>query len=128
MQPDLPPGRYDPPRRKRPAVTAAVAIVAATAALVATYVAYEHYQRGRLQAELTRYVVVSDSVVRVTFDVVTGGHEGECKIRARDRDRAETGSELVPVHPDGRRSQVVTVDLPTRARAASAELIACRRV
>ena len=128
MQPDLPPGRYDPPRRKRPVVTATVAVAAAIAALVATYVAYEHYQRGRLQAELTRYVVVSDSVVRVTFDVVTGGREGECKIRARDRNRAETGSALVPVHPNGRRTQVMTVDLPTRARAASAELIACRRV
>jgi hypothetical protein len=107
---------------------AAVAVVAATLALVATYLAYEHYQRGRLQAELISYSVLSDSVVRIRLDVVTGGHEGECKVRARDRTRAETGSDLVPVHPTGQRSQVVSIDLRTSSRAVSAELIGCRTV
>jgi hypothetical protein len=109
-------------------ITAVVAVLAASLALVATYLAYDHYERGRLPAELISYSVVSDSVVRIRLDVVTSGHEGECKVRARDRTKAETGSDLVPVHSTGRRSQLVSIDLRTRARAVSAELIGCRRV
>ena len=80
------------------------------------------------EPELTRYDVRSDSVVRITFQVVTRGHRGECKVRARDRSGEETGSQIVPVHPSGRRSQLVSVDLTTRARAVDGELIGCRRL
>jgi hypothetical protein len=128
VQPVLPPGRYDPPRRKRPVVTGLIAVVAATAGLIGTYLFYERYQRGRMDAQLTGYTVVSDTVVRVTLEVVTSGHEGQCRIRARDRSKLETGSALVPVSPSGRRSQTVSVDVTTRSPAASAELVGCRRV
>ena len=128
MQPDLPPGRYDAPRRRDKILAGVVAGVLAVAALLAGYAAYARHQAGRLDAELTAYDVKSDSLVRITFAVVTRGHRGECKVRARDRTGVETGAQLVQVTPSGERNQVVTVDLPTRARAANGELVGCRRL
>jgi hypothetical protein len=128
VRPDLPPGRYDPPRRRDRILAGLVAGTLAVAALVAGYAAYSRHQAGRLDAELTAYEVKSDSMLRITFQVVTRGHSGECQVRARDRTGIETGAQLVRVTPSGQRTQVVTVDLPTRARAASGELVGCRRL
>ena len=128
MRPDLPPGRYDQPRRRDRVFAGLIAGVLALAALLAGYQAWSRHQAGRLDAELIGYDVRSDSVVRITFQVVTRGHAGECEVRARDRTGVETGSRLVRVTPSGQRVQVVTVDLPTRARAANGELVGCRRL
>ncbi|MCU1590732.1 MAG: hypothetical protein JWP11_1988 [Frankiales bacterium] len=128
MRPDLPPGRYDPPRRRDRVLAGLLAGALAVAALVAGFAAYSRHQAGRLDAELTAYDVRSDSVVRITFQVVTRGHRGECQVRARDRTGTETGSQLVPVSPTGQRTQVVSVDLVTRTRAANGELVGCRRL
>ena len=128
MRPDLPPGRYDPPRRRSRVLAGLVAGVLAVAALLAAYAWYSRYQSGRLSSQLTAYDVRSDSLVRITFQVVTAGDVGECKVRARDRTGVETGARLVRVTPSGQRAQVVTVDLPTRARAVTGELVGCRRL
>jgi hypothetical protein len=128
VRPDLPPGRYDPPSRRNRIVAGLVGGALGLAALLAGYAAYSRHQEGRLDAELTAYDVRSDSLVRITFQVVTRGHDGECKVRARDRTGLETGALLVRVTPSGKRSQQVTVDLSTRARAAGGELIGCRRL
>ena len=128
MRPDLPPGRYDPPSRRNRILAGLVGGALGVAALLAGYAAYARHQEGRLDAELTAYDVRSDSLVRITFQVVTRGHEGECMVRARDHTGVETGSKLVHVSPSGQRSQQVVVDLPTRARAANGELVGCRRL
>ena len=128
MRPDLPAGRYDAPRRRDRVLAGLVAGVLAVAALAAGYRFYSRHQAGRLDAELTSYDVRSDSIVRITFQVVTRGHAGECEVRARDRTGTETGSQLVQVTPTRQRAQLVTVDLATRARAANGELVGCRRL
>jgi hypothetical protein len=123
---DLPPGRYDPPRRRNRVLAGAVGGVLGVAALLAAYSAYSRHQAGRLDAELLSYDVRSDAVVRIAFSVVTRGHPAECKVRARDRTGVEAGAQILRVEPEARRSQVVTVDLPTRARAVAGELVGCR--
>jgi hypothetical protein len=128
VRPDLPPGRYDAPRRRDRILAGLVAGVLAVAALIAGYTFYSRHQAGRLDAELTSYKVRSDSIVRITFQVVTRGHAGECQVRALDRTGTETGSQLVQVTPTRQRAQLVTVDLATRARAANGELVGCRRL
>jgi hypothetical protein len=128
VRPDLPPGRYDPPSRRNRILAGVVGGALGLAALLAGYAAYNRHQEGRLDAELTAYDVRSDSLVRITFQVVTRGHAGECKVRARDRSGVETGARLVQITPSGKRSQQVTVDLPTRSRAANGELVGCRRL
>ena len=128
MRPDLPPGRYDPPSRRNRVLAGVVGGALGVAALLAGYAAYSRHQEGRLDAELTKYDVRTDTLVRITFQVVTRGHAGECMVRARDRTGAEAGAQLVRVTPSGQRSQEVTVDLPTRARAANGELVGCRRL
>ena len=128
MRPDLPPGRYDAPRRRDRILAGLAGGALAVAVLLAGYAAYSRHQAGRLDAELTAYDVKSDSLVRITFQVVTRGHAGECEVRARDRTGVETGAQLVQVTPSGQRSQQVVVDLPTRARAANGELVGCRRL
>jgi hypothetical protein len=128
VRPDLPPGRYDPPSRRNRIAAGLAAGALAVVALVAGYRVYARHEAGRLDAELTAYDVKSDSLVRITFQVVTRGHDGECMVRARDRTGLETGSKLVRVTPSGQRSQQVIVDLPTRGRAANGELVGCRRL
>ncbi|MDX6200432.1 MAG: hypothetical protein QOJ79_3583 [Actinomycetota bacterium] len=128
MPPDLPPGRYDPPSRRNRILAGVVGGALGGAALLAGYAAYARHQEGRLDAELTAYDVRSDTLVRITFQVVTRGHDGECEVRARDRTGIETGSQLVQVKPSGQRSQQLVVDLRTRTRAANGELVGCRRL
>jgi hypothetical protein len=123
---DLPPGRYDPPRRRDRVVAGAVGGALGLAALLAGYSAYSRHQAGHLDAELISYKVDSDSSVHISFSVVTRGHPGECKVRARDRSGIETGAQILRVEPSGKRNQVVTVDLPTRTRAVTGELVGCR--
>lgn len=127
MRPDLPPGRYDPPRRRNRVLLGLLSGLLAIAALLGGYALYSRYNEGRLTAQLTAYDVRSDSQVRITFQVVTRGQPAECKVRAVDRSRAEAGAQLVQVTPAGQQTQTVTVDLVTRTRAVNGELVGCRR-
>jgi hypothetical protein len=128
VRPDLPPGRYDAPSRRSRVLAGLVAGVLAVSGLYAGYALYSRHQAGRLDAELIGYDVRSDALVRITFQVVTRGHRGECKVQARDRTGVAASSEIVQVTPSGERAQVVTVDLATQARAVNGELVACRRL
>jgi hypothetical protein len=125
---DLPPGRYDGPSRRQRVAAITVSGLLAGAALLGGYQLYSRHNAGRLDAELTGYDVRSDDLVRISFQVVTRGHRGECKVQARDRTLAVSGSKIVPVEPSGQRAQVVTVDVPTHARAVTGELLGCRRL
>ncbi|MBK5305978.1 MAG: DUF4307 domain-containing protein [Frankiaceae bacterium] len=126
MPPDLPPGRYDTPRRRTRVLAGLVAGLLGVAALMAAYSLYTRYNEGRLDAQLIGYDVTSDSLVRITFEVVNGDRRAECKVRARDRTGAEAGARLVQVAAADDRAQSVTVDLPTRTRAVNGELVGCR--
>jgi hypothetical protein len=128
VQPDLPPGRYDPPSRRGRILTGILAAVVALAALLGGYALYSRHNAGVLDAELTSYKVTSDSSVRIEIQVVTRGHDGQCQVRARDRYGDEAGSEIVPVTSNGKRTQLVTVDLKTKARPVNGELVGCQRV
>ena len=76
MRPDLPPGRYDPPSRRNRVLAGVVGGALGVAALLAGYAAYSRHQEGRLDAELTKYDVRTDTLVRITFQVVTRGPDG----------------------------------------------------
>ena len=127
MPPDLPPGRYDPPSRRGRVLTGILAGAVALAALLGGYALYSRHSAGVLDAELTSYKVLSDSSVRIELQVVTRGHDGECKVRARDRFGDEAGSQIVPVTSNGKRAQLVTVDLKTKVRPVNGELVGCQR-
>jgi hypothetical protein len=128
LPPGLPEGRYDAPSRRQRIGVGVLSAVVALAALAGAYALYSRHQAGRLDAELTGYVVQSDSLVRITFSVVTRGHAGECKVQARDRSGTISSSKVVAITPTGGRTQVETVDLPTQARAVTGELVGCRRL
>jgi hypothetical protein len=128
VRPDLPPGRYDAPSRRSRIVVGLVSGVLAAAALLGLYALYSRHNAGRLDAELTAYDVRSDALVRISFQVVTRGHRGECKVQARDRTGVISSSRIVRVAPSAARSQIVTVDLPTQARAVTGELVGCKRL
>jgi hypothetical protein len=123
---ELPPGRYDAPRRRNRVLAGLAAGALALAALWAAYGLYSRYYEGRLDAQLIGYDVTSDSSVRVTFEVVPDGRRGECRVRARDRSGGEAGSRLVEVTPSDARTQTLTVEVPTQRRAVNGELVGCR--
>ncbi|GAC1443873.1 MAG: hypothetical protein NVSMB55_18670 [Mycobacteriales bacterium] len=127
MPPDLPPGRYDPPSRRSRILTAVLAGALGLALLAGAYALYSRHQAGQMDGQLTSYQVLSDSLVRITIQVVPRGHAGECKVLARGRDRNEAGSQIVPVTPTGARTELITVDLTTTTRAVDGELVGCHR-
>jgi hypothetical protein len=63
-------------------------------------------------------------VVQVTFEVRTGNAAARCAVRAKARSGLETGYAVVEVKAG---TSVVTYDLPTQARAVTAELLGCKR-
>ena len=128
MPPDLPPGRYDPPSRQGRIVTGLLAGALGLALLAGAYGLYSRHQAGQLDGQLTSYEVRTDTLVRITIQVVPRGHAGECKVLARGRDGNEAGSQIVPVQPTRDRTQLITVDLTTTARAVNGELVGCHRV
>ena len=132
MQPDLPPrlpaGRYDPPSSRSRVLTGVLAGALSLALLAGAYALYSRHEAGRMDGQLTSYDVRSDSLVRITIQVVPRGHRGECKVRARDRAGNEAGSQIVPVTPSSRRTQLVTIDLATSSRPVDGELVGCRRL
>ncbi len=128
MRPDLPPGRYDPPSARNRVLTRVLAGALGLGLLAGAYTLFSRHEAGRMDAQLTSYDVRSDVLVRISFQVVTRGHDGECKVRARGRSGNEAGSQVVQVRSDGKRQQLVTVDLPTTVRAVNGELVGCQRL
>jgi len=127
VPPDLPLGRYDPPSRLSRALTRLLAAVVALGLVAGGYALYARRQASHMDAQLTSYDVRSDSLVRITIEVVTRGREGECKVRARGRDGNEAGSEIFRVTPTGARAQVVSIDVTTTSRPVNGELVGCKR-
>lgn len=124
-----PPGRYDEPRASSRFLVIIAAVAVAAAVGAAVYGLYARHNAGRLPYEVRGYHVLSDTAVRVTFEVRLDAREtGECKVRARGRDGLETGSAVVPVGPGTGGVLVTTYELTTASRASTGEVVGCRSV
>jgi hypothetical protein len=108
-------------------VLAAVVVGALVAAGI--YAFYSRHNAGRLPYEVRGYQVVSDSTVRITWEVkLARGERGECKLRARGRTLTDVGSAIVPVGPGTGGVLVPSYDLPTTARASTGEVVGCQHL
>ena len=124
-----PPGRYDEPRRSSRVLVVLAAVAVAGLVVGGVYALYQQNRAGRLAHEVRAFQVLSDTTVRVEFEVrLAEGERGECKVRARGRDGAETGAAVVPVGPGTGGVLVTSYDLRTSTRASTGEVAACRSV
>jgi hypothetical protein len=128
--PHRPPDRYGVPASGgRRLGTYVVTGIVAALALAALLTLALHKSLPPVAAGLRGYDVVSDTAVRIRFEVHKAPlAEAVCTVRARDRSGAEAGRADVTVGPrrDSRRVTEVSFELATRARAVSGELTGCR--
>ena len=130
-QPVFPAGRYGRRRSRGARPRWAVPVLAALAAAACLAVIWWLYQSNLAKAvhfQVLRYDQVTDRQVRVVFEVVRpSGEAAQCVVRARGRDGAEVGREVVDV-PAGRtgdKSVIVTHVLVTTARPVTGEVAGC---
>ena len=122
-----PPGRYDEPRRSSRILLVLAAVGLGALVVGGIYTLYLQRTAGRIPYEVRGYEVLSDTTVRVDFEVRLGdGERGECKVRARGRDGGETGAQVIPVGPGTGRVLVTSFELTTRSRASTGEVAGCR--
>ena len=96
------------------------------ASLGAAVVLYQRYGDPDVQSGTRGYVVESDTLVRVEFEVAKDpAASAVCELRARDRSGAEAGTALVPVGPSADRRTTVVHVVPTTARAVLGEVTGC---
>jgi len=89
-----------------------------------TYGLYERRSATQLGYQVGGYEVISDTAVRITFEVDTKGtRTGLCRVRARDRSGREAGSAVIEVGPQ----RTVSHLLATTSRAVTGEVSGCRR-
>jgi hypothetical protein len=83
---------------------------------------------GRTRFGVTSYEVLSDSRVRIRFDVRKNSSASlTCALVARSRDHANVGQADVEVGPSARDVVRVTEVLTTTARASTVEVSGCSR-
>ncbi len=125
-----PAGRYGPPpSRRRRWAGYIVGGIAAGVALAALLTLAVHRSAPAVAAQVTGYDVLSDTTVRIRFEVRKAPLvEAVCVVRARNRSGMEAGRAEVTVgaRPDAGRTTEVRYDLPTRSRAVTGELAGCR--
>ncbi len=119
-----PPGRYDEPSTAARAVSFLGAALLALALVALLFGLYERRTGSQLTYQVGAYEVVSDTAVRVSFTVNTGGTKtGLCRVRARNADGAEAGVAVIEVGPGREVSYLLT----TTSRAVTGEVSGCRR-
>jgi hypothetical protein len=110
-------------------LTVAAAVVLGAVVAAGVYTLYERQTKNRLGHQVRAYEVISDTVVRVTFEVsLADGERGECKVRARGRDGLEKGAAVVPVGPGSGGALITTYELATTSRASTGEVVGCRAI
>lgn len=125
--PRRPEGRYGPPRRPVDPRTV-VAAGTAVALLAVTWFGYVAFgpSRARVHTLDVGYRVVSDSGVRVTFEVQKArAATAVCTVRALNAGFAEVGLLDVRVGPSPGDAVTVTAEVPTTERAVSGNVKAC---
>ncbi|HEV2088956.1 MAG TPA: DUF4307 domain-containing protein [Cryptosporangiaceae bacterium] len=126
--PTFPPGRYGrrrEPRRSPRWAVPAIAGVVVLAGLAVAVGLYRQYSASVVRGQVTRYTVVSDAEIRVSFRVHNAaGRAATCVVRARAADGAEVGLARVPVAA-GPASTEFTHRLPTTRRAVTGEVTRC---
>lgn len=101
-------------------------VAGALVGLVVAVLLFRSYGVGEVRSGARGFVVESDRLVRITFEVDKDpGATALCTVRSRDRTGSEVGNALVRVGPSVERRQVVTYDLPTTGRANTGELAGC---
>ena len=124
-----PPGRYDDRSTSRTGILVLGVVVLALALTVA-WLSFQRYGRPAAVADVVRYSVVSDQLIRVTVRVRKDpAADVTCSVRARDRPGAEIAREQVPFGPstDGARETERTLELSTPRRAVTGEAGRCTR-
>ena len=127
-----PEGRYDPPSRL-PARILAVVLAALFLGLLAAvlFSLFDRYTGEQVRARVIDFQVLSDSQVRIDFEVAKrSGSEAYCIVRSRGADGAEVGREVVEVDGRGDDRRVLRVEhvLTTRERAVTGEVARCSPV
>jgi hypothetical protein len=101
-------------------------VVVAVAVVGGAYAFYARHNEGRLAYQVRGYEVLSDTAVRISFEVKLGsGQYGECRVRARGRDGLDKGSQIIPVGPGRGGALVTSYVLTTTSRASTGEVTAC---
>jgi len=109
----------------RPAVLALGGLTAAASLGVAVLL-FQRYGSPDVQSGTRGYVVASDTLVTVEFEVAKDpAATALCTVRARDRTGAEAGVALVRVGPAADRRVVVVHPLQTTSRATTGEVAGC---
>jgi hypothetical protein len=109
-------------------VVPVLASVLTIAGLFVMWSLYRVYVLDAVTGTVLHYDSVTDSQVRITFEVVKdGGTPATCVLRARARDGSEVGRATVsvPAGPVDQKSVVVTHVLPTTGRPLTGELAGC---
>ncbi len=126
--PTFPPGRYGRRREPRRTPRWVVAVLAGAVVLAGLAVAvglYRQYGGAPVQGQVTRFTIVSDTEIRVSFRVrKPAGEAATCVVRARSADGAQVGLARVPVAA-GPDSVELTHALPTTRRAVTGEVPRC---
>jgi Domain of unknown function (DUF4307) len=129
--PTFPPGRYGRRRspRKAPRWVLPLLVVGVVAVgLGLSWQMYRNYAADRITSQVTAFSIVSDSAVKLSFQVVKDpGQRATCIVRARSRDGREVGRAEVPVPAgaSGEKTVLVTYTLATSKRAVAPEVYGC---
>lgn len=100
--------------------------VAVLLSLAVALVLFNRFGDVGARATVRSYEVLSDTAVRVDFQVVKApGETVVCTVRARDASGAEAGIALVRVGPSSGGSVLVSHELVTTSRANTGEVTGC---
>jgi len=109
----------------RPAVLLLGGLTVA-ASLGAAVVLFQRYGNPDVQSGTRGYVVASDALVTVEFEVAKDpAATALCSVRAQDATGADAGVALVRVGPSAERRVVVVHPLTTTSRATTGEVTGC---
>ena len=123
-----PAGRYDVPSRAPQALLLAGAVLGVAVLIALAWLGFARTSSGRTRFGVTSYEVISDSQVRIRFEVRKSPSASlTCALVARSRDHATVGQVDVEVGPSAREVVGVTEVLTTTARASTVEVSGCSR-
>jgi len=128
--PVFPPGRYGRRRDGKRHVIAPIVIglIVIVASVALTVRLYRQYGDTDYEGQIVGWTGVTEAQMIIDFTVrVPAGGSASCVLRARAYDGAEVGRRTVTVAaPAGHTTIEASEPVPTSARAAVGDVIACR--